>query len=735
MFKKLLVLSTLFIAFVSQAQNIEVIEFKETQNADARIYEKKDRNDQVCALIKVNTNGIQNLSFDSNLGITEVVSKVGEYWVYVSPKERMLTIMSNELGKISYTFQIAIQSATVYEMSLQSDVQLTVTKTELLPEFVVLETNPAGADVYIGDEYKGISPLPNLMLRPGSYDIRVNKMLYEEYVGKIIIEKDKTNKLNIPLVPNFGELDIKTTPETGARIIVDGKTETNTSNTRIKLSPGSHTIRLEKDMFEPVVKNVTITKGELSQLNISLNATFGNVRISAPSDADVYIDNIHRGKGTWTGRLGSGMHVVDVKKENYQDYVKSIQINAGQDFNLSVELEAKTGILNIQSTPYDASIYIDDELQSQTTPASFRDIMVGSHSIRVSKPGYGSASTTVTVYEGKTIPINLELSQDIEISVTSDPAGAAVYVDGSFKGTTPMTYKATPGVKNEVKLVKGGYYSETKTLDPSSSSNLNVKLSSSSSIASTPNTSSNNNYNSSSNSSYRSSSSTDYYDYLKDMSGLIDIQANVLDGYSLGYNMRLVGDWWSMDIPYLNLEFTQVNVPTYKITEYSGSSEYGNDPLYGVETYDYYYDAGSATEEDAGIFYSLNTQFAFAVHLGFGDEDFNMALEPNVAVYGGIHWYSEYMKDDYQGVEGASFGDSDFNWGWSVNARLRMGFGGTFVFMEYRLTGEDYLISDRIYWATEWDSNGSGQESHDVYVSLPDYTYQPQLRLGIGWEF
>jgi hypothetical protein len=43
------------------------------------------------------------------------------------------------------------------------------------------------------------------------------------------------------------------------------------------------------------------------------------------------------------------------------------------------------------------------------------------------------------------------------VSVTSDPAGAAVYVDGDFVGQTPITVQSLSAGDHRVRIVKDGY--------------------------------------------------------------------------------------------------------------------------------------------------------------------------------------------------------------------------------------------------------------------------------------
>ena len=63
------------------------------------------------------------------------------------------------------------------------------------------------------------------------------------------------------------------------------------------------------------------------------------------------------------------------------------------------------------------------------------------------------------------------------LTVNSSPSGASVYINGTYKGVTPLTLNLSPGTY-EVKLTKQNYqnYTTTVTLNPLESKTLNLSL-------------------------------------------------------------------------------------------------------------------------------------------------------------------------------------------------------------------------------------------------------------------
>ncbi len=101
-----------FIFFLSLeigAQTFRVLTFEEDlSDLSAIKYERKDVNDQKCAIIKIYTN-LNSLFFETRLGIEgDIVTKTGEFWVYVSPKEKMLKIIKKGYIPLEYVIPVNI---------------------------------------------------------------------------------------------------------------------------------------------------------------------------------------------------------------------------------------------------------------------------------------------------------------------------------------------------------------------------------------------------------------------------------------------------------------------------------------------------------------------------------------------------------------------------------------------------------------------------------------------------
>jgi hypothetical protein len=128
-----------------------------------------------------------------------------------------------------------------------------------------------------------------------------------------------------------------------------------------------------------------------------------------------------------------------------------------------------SGQLSIDSTPQGAQIQVDGQAAG-VTPFSLANLMPGQHTVTVSRPGFVTDTRTVNVSSGSKSALSVQLAQvSASVSAHSDPAGAAVWMDGRDTGkVTPAQISVDrPGTHNFV-FKKQGY------LDEATSANLQI---------------------------------------------------------------------------------------------------------------------------------------------------------------------------------------------------------------------------------------------------------------------
>ncbi len=120
--------------------------------------------------------------------------------------------------------------------------------------------------------------------------------------------------------------------------------------------------------------------------------------------------------------------------------------------------EAPVGELRVVSTPAGAAVLVDGVATGATTPASLL-LGVGPHRVAVSLAGHlvTPAVRDVPVTAGELATAEFALAALGSLTVTSDPAGAAILVDGIDSGyATPSTFDLVVG-EHTLELVLPGF--------------------------------------------------------------------------------------------------------------------------------------------------------------------------------------------------------------------------------------------------------------------------------------
>ena len=323
------------------AQQINVEKFIFLENdLDARVtYPKKDQNNEVCALIKVVTKHT-GFSFDiGSLGVVASEQKTGEIWVYIPRGAQKITIKHAQLGVLrNYIFPMPIESANVYEMLLTTaDVEIVVKEKIIETQWLVITTEPSGANVFINDDYLGKTPYQG-QLPAGDYNYRIENPQYHTQAGKIKIT-DKKEVLNFNLKANFGNITISSLPEAGMQIYLNNQnTGKTTSATLPKINSGKHTVKLLNEWYEPIEKEIEVKDEQTTNAPFTMQAVFANIKIKTNANASIEINGVKRAEGEFNDRLRKGIYSVKLKHEQYYEQEFQLIVEANKNQELSYEL-------------------------------------------------------------------------------------------------------------------------------------------------------------------------------------------------------------------------------------------------------------------------------------------------------------------------------------------------------------------------------------------------------------
>ena len=264
---------------------------------------------------------------------------------------------------------------------------------------LVVQTNPAGAQVVIDGESRGAAPL-TLDLKPGPHTLALVSGDSRRTIPVVITAKAEVSQfIDMPQVaPVVGQLEVRTDPA-GARVSVDGQGRGVTPLTVTGLSPGRHVVLLENDLGS-VSEDVNIESGASASLVVPLRAPSGApvsgwISITVPAEVQVF-ENNHLLGSSRTDRImvTTGRHDLEFVNEalGYRA-TGTVQVTPGQV--AKAEPAWPQGTIAINAAPW-ANVTLDGRDLGET-PVGNTQVPIGTHEVVFRHPQLGEQRFTATV--------------------------------------------------------------------------------------------------------------------------------------------------------------------------------------------------------------------------------------------------------------------------------------------------------------------------------------------------
>ena len=403
------------------AQNISVKSFRllETDlTANTAGTLKKDQNNETAALIKVVTTETGFVFDGGMLGIVGTTQRAGEIWVYVPPKSRKITISHPQLGVLrDYFYPIPIEAGRTYEMGLATGRVTTIVQESAGGQYLVMKVSPSNAEVSIDEvPYEVENDEVTVFLKYGKHTYRVSAALHEPEAGQIDMGNTK-KEMAVTLRPAYGLLQIESDP-TGAEVYIDGDYESagTTPFTSKRLVPGQHRLLFKRAEYKNHALDITVPgDGSTQPVRATLPPNFALTTITAAGDADIYVNDERKGNGRWSGRLTTGLYTVEARKTSHYPTRQTVEITAGEPQHIDLPVPVpRYGSLNVSTRPSGATVAIDGVTLPGTTPNIYTDVLIGDHTITLTKPGCAPIEQRITVEEGQILPLDFTLQDDAE---------------------------------------------------------------------------------------------------------------------------------------------------------------------------------------------------------------------------------------------------------------------------------------------------------------------------------
>lgn len=424
-------------------------------------YQRLDANDEVCALIKVRTD-LRGLAFDAGKNLVgDIELKSGEYWLYVSPDEKRITIYKDGFMTKHYLLPVAIESSKVYVLEVTSKQQATAATGSL-----ILLTDPPGAVVKIRELSGMTLTTPDTLLDYPAfpYSVTITKFRHTTIDTILTVHPGEMISHHITMTPGWGDVIIKVGP-TDAEVFIDneysGIGDQNFMGDAKGIDVGQHIISIRRDNYYVQEQTVEVLSGELTNLDYKLKPMLGVLKVETPQGATLHIDGNAIGTTPHTDTLLSGSYQIMLSAEGYLEVSKTITITENNITYVNEELQRSRRV-KITSEPAQAEIYLDGNYVA-TTPATIV-LGYGANQLKLRKAKYHDLHKNVQVGKDTDV-VNFSLEPDVlAVVVSSNPGEAQLYVNDQNRGFTPAEVELPYG-KYRVKVKKQGYFTSRRNLD------------------------------------------------------------------------------------------------------------------------------------------------------------------------------------------------------------------------------------------------------------------------------
>ena len=327
------------------------------------------------AILKVTTDDPSDdlYSYRFNFGAlySEIVvhPNEGEIWVYVQRGAKSVTIERSGYRTISrYDLQRTFESGNVYRMALKVKQAPAVIQRQLL-QFMI-EPVLSGVVVVFKGEHSGA------------------------------------------VESKLGETDV-------------------TGSCAKLLELGAYTYKIYADYYYVAEGRVILETPNQTQVErVKLRPNFAQISLEVSQGSDIYIDGEKKGTTSWSGRLSPGVYSVECRKASHKSTQTQLTVKSGEERSITLDSPVPiVGSMVVMSTPLGASITVDGKSYGQT-PKVIENLLIGSHTLSISKSEYQTVTKTITIQEGQTLEETVTFMAVAPTSKRSTSSGGSGTING-----------------------------------------------------------------------------------------------------------------------------------------------------------------------------------------------------------------------------------------------------------------------------------------------------------------
>ena len=325
--------------------------------------------------------------------------------------------------------------------------------------------SPAGGEDEAGASPPGAATITATPYRPSAHAARTGAKRWP-VAGAALLAVAVAAAATLWFIFTAKSVRFETVPAE-AEVAVDGPLALRLGDVYL-LRRGSYRVQASASGYHSLRQPVSIGAARSQTIRLQLAKLPGEVEFAVePAGAVVVLDDAGTPLGTapFRAALPAGPHTASINHPRYQPATVAFDVvGMGDGQTLAAALKPNWAEVTIPTTPAGAIVAVDGDDTEFATPGPV-PILAGERRVSVHLAGYEAWADILNVVAGDevTLPAVQLVAAAASVAIASDPPGAAVTVDGEYRGEAPLTASVRPG-RRVLRASKAGYEPATKRI-------------------------------------------------------------------------------------------------------------------------------------------------------------------------------------------------------------------------------------------------------------------------------
>ena len=214
---------------------------------------------------------------------------------------------------------------------------------------ITIEPADSGVSVVVDGKQRGVTPLSKpIRVDPGTHTVRLAKAGFEsqELRFSLAAGSEKRADGRLRRLADVGSLTVRESSGQSLDVLIDAGLVGTTPWTG-SLAPGVHVVQLRgPGIVGTPPSAVKVKPGDNASLLLRSMALQSWVRVEPrPLHANVFIDGVGLGTGTWEGRLQTGSHRIEATAPGHLPFRAEVRLEPGERRVVSASLRSESEVL------------------------------------------------------------------------------------------------------------------------------------------------------------------------------------------------------------------------------------------------------------------------------------------------------------------------------------------------------------------------------------------------------